>query len=688
MDVATQFAQAASRFQQGDLAGAQALAQGILAVQPGHAEANFLLGIIAARSGQLAVACPLFERAIQGSPGQPQYHYNYGLALQRGGRLEAALAAYDEATRLQPGYLEAHNNRGAVLRSLGRPAEALAAYERVVALNPALAEVHYYRGLMSSALGREEAALAAYERAVELKPGFAEAHNNRGAVLVALGRPVEALAAYDRALELNAGIAELHNNRGAVLRELGREAEALQAHEQALRLKPDFAEAHNNRGAVLMALGFPEAALAACDQALEFDPALTAAHNTRGLVLRDLNRLDEAMVSYRRSLELQPDSPDAYNNLGNALRDLGRMEEAEASYLRALEIKPDYAGVYRNLMMVHKTVPDDELVASMEHLYSRPDTTPDSRIHLGFALGKAYSDLETYTKAIPCYQEANRLMRATFEYDLEKDARKVEFLRGLFTPEYMSRYVTTGATDDTPVFIVGMPRSGTTLVEQILASHPQVAAAGELPFVEQLVAQNQADAGQNRMDWLTDADPGVLAVMGNEYLQRIRAYGRPGVRHITDKMPANFWYVGFIRLILPNARIIHVRRDARDTCLSIYTYWFSGHHNYAYDLTELGGYYRLYVALMEHWKQLLPGQIHEISYDILVQDLQGEVRRLLAYCGLQFDDRCLAFHETRRAVKTASFAQVRQAVYQTSRGRWKPYEHMLQPLLSALEPSQ
>ena len=230
-----------------------------------------------------------------------------------------------------------------------------------------------------------------------------------------------------------------------------------------------------------------------------------------------------------------------------------------------------------------------------------------------------------------------------------------------------------------------MPRSGTTLVEQILASHPQVAAAGELRFMQQIVSPDQSGELQIWVALWADPDPGLLVEMGNDYLRKIRVFSRPGARLITDKMPGNFWNVGFIRLILPYARIIHLRRDARDTCLSIYTHWFRGRHKYAYDLAELGGYYRLYDALMKHWNALFPGQIHEVSYDALVQDLEGEVRRLLAYCGLPFDDRCLNFHETERAVKTASFAQVRQSVYQTSRGRWRPYEQMLQPLLSALE---
>ena len=375
MDVATQFAQAVSCFQQGDLAGAQALSEGILAVQPGHADANFLLGIIAAQGGRLASACPLFERAIYSSPGQPQYHYNYGLALQRGGRLEAALTAYTEATRLQPGYLEAHNNRGAVLRVLGRPAEALAAYGTVIRLNPDMVEAHHFRGTLLRQLDRHAEALAAYEQVIRLTPDLAEAHNNRG----------------------------------AVLRDLGRLQEALQSFGRAIQLKPDLAAAYSNCAQVLFALDRMEEALVACERAVALKPDFIAAHTIRGNTLFALNHLGDALAAYHMALQLDPLSASHHYSIGGVLAGLGCSKEAEDSFRQALALKPDDALIHSNLVFLlaaRASLPPDDMLVELRRwdqvhgqagrLYPLLARTPENAIKRRLRVGYLSTDLRRH----------------------------------------------------------------------------------------------------------------------------------------------------------------------------------------------------------------------------------------------------------------------------------------------------
>ena len=439
-------------------------------------------------------------------------------------------------------------------------------------------------------------------------------------------------------------------------------------------------------GAALQAQGKDE--LSAKQKAAEFLPDDADAHYNLGNTLNKLGQLEGAVASYHRALEIKPDYAEAHNNAGNALKNLGRLDAAAASYRRALEIKPDYIEARLNLAQAGKVKAGDENLAALAGLAeaARIDAVPlpvKNAVFLHFALGKCYDDIGDHEKAFPHFIEGCRLKRATFDYDPNPNTQYVASIMRNFDAELMDRLRGGGVTSSLSIFVLGMPRSGTTLTEQIIASHPQVYGAGELPDLMEIMRR---DVGGGRVfpNNLHLLDQGRLAAMGAEYVSRLQRRA-PEMRHITDKMPSNFYAVGPIHLMLPNARIIHVRRNPVDTCLSCFTQLFVSEHKFTYDLAELGRYYIDYFHLMQHWREVLPtGAFLDVQYEDIVADKEGQARRIIEYCGLEWNDACLDFHKTKRAVHTASAVQVRQPMYQSSVERWRKYERFLGPLLDAL----
>ena len=485
-------------------------------------------------------------------------------------------------------------------------------------------------------------------------------------------------------LKLNPEAAEVLFSTANVSYELKRYEEALDSYDRALAIRPDFAHALGNRGNVLFELKRYEEALDSYDRALAIQPDFAQAHHGRGNVLRtfQLKRCEEALDSYDRALAIQPDFAEAYHGRGNALRTFGRIKEALPLLEKAVELAPHRGKFVGSLVESKRFVDGDPHLELIETLARDIGSlSEEDQIYLHFALGKVYADLGQHERSFSHLIEGNRLKRKQIVYDEAVELARLERTRALFTAEVMRKARGCGDPSRVPVFIVGMPRSGTTLVEQILAAHPMVYGAGELNDFEAVVASLRgsiaARSGLGREE---------LHQIGIRYLQRLRATA-PSAERIIDKTLENFRYVGLIHLALPNARIVHVRRDPLDTCISCFSLLFM--HNYqpfSYDLAELGRYYRAYAALMEYWREVLPSeQMLEVQYEELVVNFEPLARRIVAYCGLEWDAACLEFHKTKRPVWTASVIQVRQAIYRSSIGRWKAYEDMLRPLSEALE---
>jgi tetratricopeptide (TPR) repeat protein len=708
---------------QGRLREAEQTYRAILRVDPNHFGALQYSGMICTAEGNPQEAERLIRQALTLKPDSPEARNNLGIALAALDRLEEALAQYELAIALDSRHVEALNNLGNTLHRLGRSGEAVAHFEQALAVRPQSAETYNNLGNALAAVKRQQEAVAAFQKALAIRPGFAEAHNNLGFLLVALQRPEEAIAEYEQAIASRAGYFEGHNNLANALASLGRYEEAVPPFERALAINPASPETHNNFGNVLASLKRHAAAAARYRMAIDIKADYFEAHSNLGNALAALDRHDEALGCYEQALVANPDFAEAYCNLGNSLATLDRHDEAVACYRKALAISPDMAEAHasfgselrtlghleearqalekavalaplradfhRSLTESKRFVADDPQLGAMEALAADMGSlSEDDRIALHFALGKAYADFGERDKAFRHLLDGNALKRRQVQYDEAGSFARFERLKAVFTADLIRQKRGLGDPSEVPIFVVGMPRSGTTLVEQVLASHPKVFGAGELQHMWNVVAKlERAESGGTPFPQVvTSMGAGEFREVAAAYLSALPPAVAP-VERITDKMPGNFMMAGLIHLAMPKARIIHVRRNPVDTCLSCFSKLFAGDVGFCYDLAELGRYYRAYDDLMAHWRRVLPEAVMlEVQYEELVADFAPQARRLLDHCGLDWDERCVAFHETRRAVRTASATQVRQPIYRSAIGRWRAYERWLGPLLGALGP--
>jgi tetratricopeptide (TPR) repeat protein len=667
---------------------AEELYRSVIETEPDNAEAVHMLGITAHQSGKLAEAIEFVRRAAIMAPGVALYHANLGEMYRLAGRAEEAVASGRRAVELDPAYAGALNNLGIALFELGRFDDALTFIDRALALQDKFAQAHSNRGNALQRLKRFADAETAYRRSLEFEPQFVDAWNNLGTCLRELKRCEEAEVAYRKALALRQHDPDILDNLGLALKDLERFEEASDTFLRALAIEGGNDKIHVHHGVLLIDQNKIDEAAAAAERALALNPDNADALNLWGRVAFEREDLQAAIAYYRRALALKPDLADAFNNMGNALKELGRLEEAKQAYVKALDLDPNVAGVYVNLADSMKFSPGDPYLAAMEAQAARRDgLSQTDRLQLDFALGKAYADLKDYARSFKHLLRGNTAKRTVISYDESAAMALFDRIEAVFTPELIASKSGSGDPSSQPIFVLGMPRSGTTLVEQIIASHPLVHGAGELMALNDAAGAFRGLNGSalDYPSYVATLDPSAIRQLGGRYLELLRARA-PQSAYITDKMPSNYYFLGLIHLALPNAKIIHTIRDPVDTCISCYSKLFSAEQNHTYDLAELGRYYRRYERLMAHWRRVLPAQSFlDVSYEEVVGNLEGMARRIISYCGLPWDDRCLSFHETDRPVRTASATQVRQPIYRNAVGRWRVYEDYLAPLLKALE---
>ncbi|BFI97331.1 MAG: tetratricopeptide repeat-containing sulfotransferase family protein [Rhodanobacter sp.] len=594
--------------------------------------------------------------------------------------------SHDAKTSPPPRDADAHVAAGKAQMAQGALAEAARSYRQAIALRPDHVEAHYLLGNTQGALGQLAEAAASFRQALAIRPGFTEAHARLGHTLLAIRQPDAAEAHFLHVLAARPDDANTHNSLGIVYREQARLAEAEACYRRALAIKPDYAEAHNNLGNALRDLGRPGEAESSYRQALALHDRYAEPHFNLGNILRDQQRLDEAERSYRRALAIRPDYLMALNNLGLCLKKQGRVEEACASFEAAIAVKPDFLQAHCNLAPFRTHAADDPHLGMLEsQQHQLPSLPPAGRVNYWFALGKMREDAGRHGDAFAAYAEGNREQRARFPHDEAREAALVARLRAVFHADLFAGQPPAARADRTPVFIVGMPRSGTSLIEQILASHPGIHGAGELTDLHDVV---------HAFDTPAATYPEIAATLSAEALQRLgdayieRAWRHaPQATHVTDKLPANFLHVGMIHRMLPHAKIIHAMRDPMDSCFSCYARLFeAGNLDFSYDLGSTGRYYVRYIELMQHWHRVLPpGTVLDLRYEDMVADTEGQARRLLDYLGLPWDEACLDFHRNTRVVRTASIAQVRKPIYRSSVARWKHFEAHLAPLLAIVQ---
>jgi tetratricopeptide (TPR) repeat protein len=400
------------------------------------------------------------------------------------------------------------------------------------------------------------------------------------------------------------------------------------------------------------------------------------------------HRTEEAVGAYEEAIECRPEAAAGYLGLGNVLRTLGEHERSVAAYRDGIAKRPDAAEIYWSLSNLKTFQFSDDEVAAMQDLIVKEDLDQTDEVHLAFALGKAFEDAGDYEAAFAHYDHGNQLRRTQEHYDPVHTEDINRRIREVFTPEFVARRQRAGYDGVRPIFIVGLPRSGSTLLEQILSSHRLVEATHELPEGGRLVRQIDRHAmGRERYpEALLAAPDGLFAELGKWYEDETRRHRRTGEPYFIDKMPNNFPTIGLLALSMPRAIFIDARRDALDTCLSCYKQLFARGQSFTYDLEELGLYYLEYRRMMDHWEQVLPGRVLCVRYEDVVDDLEGQVRRILAHCELPWDDACLDFHNTKRPVRTASSEQVRQPLYRDSVGVASHYGDALDALRETLAP--
>jgi tetratricopeptide (TPR) repeat protein len=526
-------------------------------------------------------------------------------------------------------------------------------------------------------------------RALKLDQSSDVSFYNHGLILKHLGRPKEAAEQFTHALRLKQTVSDTWNSRGAVLNDLGEFQLAMADFDKAIALNPNHPAAYANKARALAGLQRTGEALALCDKALALDPRLTEAWLGRGAVLTRLDRHDEAFAAYRQALAINPSLADAHGGIGNTLRELGRLDEAREAYLKALALQPRRGEFLYHYANIKKADANDPQLAAMKALAADAAASPADRMFAHFALGKACADTGDHENAFKHWLSGNALKRQQIDYDETAVAALFDKVEAIFAPALIAEKTGHGDPSSVPIFVLGMPRSGTTLVEQILASHPQVHGAGELTFLDEILRAAPPAGGKPvpYPQYVAALDGPAIRQLGARYIDELSRLA-PEAPHITDKTPGNYFYVGMIHLALPNAKIVHTVRNPVDTCLSCFSNLFEDALNYTYDLGELGRHFARYQHLMAHWHRVLPpGTVLDVRYEDVVTDLEGEARRLLDHCGLAWDPRCLAFNETARPVRTASATQVRQPIYGHAVERWRAYEDSLAPLLRELGPS-
>lgn len=644
---------------------------------PGNAAALIQLGSLRLVQGDVTAAEVLLRRAADASPDLAEAQANLAAALQRQDRFDEAITRYERALSLDPGLVDARFAFAVCLQTAGRTEQALACYEALLQVRPDHAEANYGLGMLLAEQGRLVEAIGLFRTAVAADPQFAEAHYQWGRLL-ALGQGAgRAVSRFHRALAIDPDYTEARLALADTLARLDVKEQAMVAYQAVLAAEPNNEQARRGIETLRDRLSRQQSA--------EFGEPLNAdagphAEIAKVEALRSANRHDAALEAARRLVEQHPESADCLSLRATILSEMGAIDEALADFRGALALAPERPGRAYHIVQLTKVQPDEEVLPVLEAALANLTSLPvDQQYLVHFSLAKAYSDLGALDRGFDHLLQGNAIFRSQIDYDETVVLGRMRRTRLVFSAEMMARQG-AGARSSVPVFVLGMPGSGTTLVERILAAHSAVFGGGaQRALGEEMTRGAAVQVGGSAFPdavWtMTDA---AFRRMGARYVARLRRLA-PGMARITDSMPDNFVFIGLIRLILPNARIIHVRRDPIDTCLSCFARQFTKAPAFTFDLAELGRFYREYQLLMAHWRAVLPeSAMLEVDYKTLLDDPETQARRIVAYCGLDWEPTCLQ-------AAAASLAQGGQPVCRGKSRAWRPDPAVLRPLLMGLE---
>ncbi|MCP4048312.1 MAG: tetratricopeptide repeat protein [Gammaproteobacteria bacterium] len=650
-------------------------------------DASIAQSIQALRSGKPELAEKICREQLGLKPESAGHLRLLGHALQMQDQLVAAEDNFRLALTQIPGFARLNEDLGTVLAMQGKFEEAIPCFERAIQEDEGLASAHKKLGRALAAVGRGKEADEVFEVYFQKDP-------NAGAVAIGIehlraGREEDALDCFSQILRKSPDNVDAMRYLATVYLEQDQnlsDAEALLR--RVTQLAPEFTPGWIDLGQILVKCNKRVEAIDAFEQATVLSPEnftawvqLASANSTAGYP-------EKAVKEYRKAIELNPQAPNAQMCYGHVLKTLGDQPASLRAYREAIRLKPDFGQSYWSMANLKIFKFEETEVAAMETQLKNSELKQETEVHFRFALGKANEDLKDYDKAWHYYHSGNELKRQFVEYDPVANSDRHEGVREYFTRGLLSETEGNGFPDEGPIFIVGLGRSGSTLVEQILASHSQVEGTEELAVLGKIsdtIGRYRSDGAHypEALDYLQSHN---WRSLGLKYLNEAKRYRMTDKPIFTDKFPNNYPFVGFLHLILPNAKIINARRHPLDSCLGNYKQLFGRGQNFTYDMSDLSEYYREYAQMMDHWNEVLPGKVLDVHYEEVVTDLEGQVARILEHCGLEFEEQCVRFHETERAVKTASSEQVRQPIYTGALGTWRKYESHLGEWQESLSP--
>jgi len=608
--------------------------------------------------------------------------------LLKKGEIKEARQVYLSILEVFPKNVQAHNG----LKELAKKVN------KVNQINLSKAQLGPVINLINS--GQIKKAIGAINPLIQKYPNAPILFNLLGICFNSISKFEDAIKMFAEATKINSNYAEAFYNLGSVQKKLGRFQEAIENYKRAIQITPNYLDAHNNLGNIYKDLGLLNDAIESYEWAISYGPKYAIAHINLASIYSSYD-LEKALHHYQEAISIEPNFPEAHYSLGTVFSSLGQKDESMKSYEKALELRSDYVEAHNALSTIKKYKKNDPQIKQMKNLLKQTNLMLSDKISLNFALAKASEDLENHKDFFKFLNEGNQLNKEKLNYSIDSDLEGISNIRNIFINSKGSAPKSNLKKGmPRPIFIVGMPRSGTSLVEQIISSHTEVYGAGELDFLSRSILKeiHTEVYGAGELDFLSknvlkEIKPdNIKKIYSKEFFEKItnnyyRSLSSFNISEdiFTDKMPLNFRFIGFILSAFPEAKIVHLKRDPIATCWSIYKHYFKSNGNgYASNFDDLSSYYLMYKGLMDFWHKTFPNQIYDISYEDLTLSQEKETRKLLNYCDLSWDDRCLNFHKNTRAVHTTSGFQVREKMYQGSSEAWRKYEQYLEPLISKI----
>lgn len=684
---------AAKLYGEGKYAQAQKVGEQVVSARPGNPDAHNLLGVTYQALGNGEAAIASLKRAVELAPGASNFRANLGEILRQNGKREDAQKELEKAIELEQDNSQALNNLGIIRFDEGKFDEAAEYYRRALKNRPDMAEAHNNLGNVLRLSGDLEGAVSAYQSALTARERYPEAYNNLGTLLQQQKRFPEAEHALRKAIAQNPRYVEAYNNIALLLVGQEKDTEALRYLGDALKFAPKNVQTLLITARIQMRRNNLGAAEQASRLALAVEPENAEALTILGQVFHETDRYEASIEALEKALKANPANPEAQNFYGVALKSVGRLDEARDHIVSALKSNPGMWGAYANLndLVDFSSGVGEELFDQMQRIFDSSknhESAPFLPLH--YAYGKALEDRGEHERALHHYIVGGKMKRAQLEYNEKETFKFFDSIRKTFSKDFFKNNEYPGINDERPVFIIGMPRSGSTLVEQILSSHPDVYGAGEVKYLSRALGQlrDRFPSLQKYPEMVENITPAQLDITAKNYLKALTE-GAGGAKRITDKLLTNYFFVGLIHMMYPRAKFVNTVRNPIDTCLSGFTKLFKDDMPHSYDLGELGRYYCKYAELMEHWRNVLPkGVLTMVNYEDVVADTEKEAKALIEFIALDWDSKCVDFHKSDRPVKTASVAQVRKPIYKSSVERWKKYGSGLQPLIEAVGDKQ